>query len=419
MDYFDISLQLSDEDHELRNAARKFAEEVMRPIAKKLDLMSPEEVVAPASPMWTFLRKAYELGYHKTLLPEVYGGLGLTPMQIHLVNEELAWGSYGLSVLLGVCSFPFFAACLTGDDALIEEFVTPFCACTDASMRGCWAITEPEHGSDYLAYEGFFRDSEIRGNVQARLEGDEWVISGQKAAWVSGGSIATHALLFCQIDPSQGMAGGGICVCPLEGDGVSRGKPLGKMGQRDLNQGEIYLDGVRIPKHYMFCEPDFYPEMLEMILASANAAMGIFATGCARASFEEALRYAKERVQGGVPIVQHRSMRQRLFDMFAKVETCRALSRAVVNLNFNVSPPLPEYSLVAKTRCTQMCFEVADEAIQILGGNGLTQEYLTEKLFRDARAALIEDGANEALAAAGGHIVAQTYPRNPAEIFEA
>lgn len=419
MEYFDISLQLTDEDMELRNAAHKFAEEVMRPIAKQLDRMSPEEVVAAGSPLWTFLRKAYELGYHKTLLPEVYGGLGLTPTQIHLVNEELAWGSFGLSVLLGVCAFPFFAACLTGDEGLIEEFVEPFCACTDGSMRGCWAITEPEHGSDYLAYESFFRDPRIRGNVQARLVGDEWVISGQKSAWVSGGSIATHALLFCQIDPSQGMAGGGICVCPLDRGGVSRGKPLRKMGQRDLNQGEMYFDEVRIPKHYMFCEPDFYSQMLEMILSSANAAMSIFATGCARAAFEEALKYAKERVQGGLPIVQHRSMRQRLFEMFAKVETCRALSRAVVNLNFNVSPPLPEYSLAAKTRCTQMCFEVAHEAVQILGGNGLTEEYLTEKLFRDARASLIEDGTNEALLAAGGHIVAQTYPRRAAEVFDA
>jgi len=419
MEYFDISLQLTDEDIELRNAAHKFAEEVMRPIAKQLDRMSPEEVVAAGSPLWTFLRKAYELGYHKILLPEVYGGLGLTPTQIHLINEELAWGSFGLSVLLGVCAFPFFAACLTGDEGLIEEFVAPFCACTDGSMRGCWAITEPEHGSDYLAYESFFRDPKIRGNVQARLVGDEWVISGQKSAWVSGGSIATHALLFCQIDPSQGMAGGGICVCPLDRPGVSRGKPLRKMGQRDLNQGEIYFDEVRIPRHYMFCEPDFYSQMLEMILSSANAAMSIFATGCARAAFEEALKYAKERVQGGAPIVQHRSMRQRLFEMFAKVETCRALSRAVVNLNFNVSPPLPEYSLAAKTRCTQMCFEVAHEAVQILGGNGLTEEYLTEKLFRDARASLIEDGTNEALLAAGGHIVAQTYPRSAAEVFEA
>ncbi len=90
-----------------------------------------------------------------------------------------------------------------------------------------------------------------------------------------------------------------------------------------------------------------------------------------------------------------------------------------MNLNFNVSPPLPEYSLTAKTRCTQMCFEVAHEAVQILGGNGLTEEYLTEKLFRDARASLIEDGANEALLAAGGHIVAETYPRRAAEVFEA
>lgn len=417
MDYLDISLQLTDEDIALRNAAREFAQEVMRPIAKELDLMSPEEVIAEGSPLWTFLRKAYELGYHKILISDAYGGLGVTPLQIHLIYEELAWASWGLTVLLGVCAFPFFAACLTNNDDLIENFVKPFCDCKDASIRGCWAITEPDHGSDYICTEDFSHDPKIRNNVQARLEGNEWVINGQKSSWVSGGTIATHALLFCQIDPSLGMAGGGICVCQLDNGGVTRGKPLRKMGQRDLNQGEIFFDNVRVPRDYMFCEPEAYPAMLEMILAAANAAMGIFATGCSRAAFEEALVYSKERVQGGLPIIQHRSVRERLFNMFAKTEACRTLSRAAVNLNFNISPPLAEYSLASKTRCTQMAFEVAHEAVQILGGNGLTQEYHTEKLFRDARAALIEDGNNEALAAGGGSIIADTYPRNESEVY--
>jgi len=419
MDYLDISLQLTDEDIALKKAAHKFAKEVMRPIAKELDLMSADEVISKESPLWSFLKKAYELGYHKILIPDVYGGLGLSPLQTHIVYEELAWGSWGLTVLLGVAAFPFFAACLTNDDNLIDKFVRPFCDCTDASIIGCWAITEPEHGSDYVAYTGedFFRDPKIRHNVQARLDGDEWVINGQKSAWVSGGTIATHALLFCQIDPSLGMAGSGVCICPLNIKGVTKGKPLRKMGQRDLNQGENFFDNVRIPKDYMFVEPDFYPEFLDMILASANAAMGIFATGCARAAFEEAFTYAKERIQGGIPIIKHRSVRARLFEMFAKVETCRAISRAVVNLNFNVSPPLAEYSLLSKTQCTRMAFEVAHEAVQILGGNGLTQEYLTEKLFRDARAGLIEDANNEVLSAAGGQTIADNYPRNSEDIY--
>jgi len=411
MDYLDIHADLSDEDLDIKKAAHTFAEEVVRPASIELDRMSPEEVVAAGSPLWSFLEKAYGLGYHTILLPEEYGGLGLSPLQINLIFEEIAWGGGGLGTLVAASCVPFFCACLTADDDLIEEFVRPFCECIDGSMRGCWAITEPDHGSDYFAAEGFFRDPDIRNNVQARLEGDEWVINGQKSAWVSGGTIATHALLFCQVDPTMGMAGGGICICPLELEGVSRGKPLGKMGLRDLNQGEIYFDDVSIPKRYMFCEPDFYPEMLELILASANAALGIGIIGIARAAFEEALSYAKERVQGGAPIIEHRSVRRRLFEIFTKVEAGRALSRAAIDLNFNISPPLPEYSLASKTFCTQLVFEVTNEAMQIMGGYGLTEDSLVEKLFRDARAALIGDGNNEVLQAYGGHVLAETYPR--------
>ncbi|MDY6933328.1 MAG: acyl-CoA dehydrogenase family protein [Spirochaetota bacterium] len=413
MNYFDINVDLDDDDIALRDAAHTFAAEIMRPIARELDTMSAEDVIADGSPLWDFIRKSYELGYHKVLLPDLYGGLGLTPLQSHLVLEELSWGSVGLSVVIGVCSFPAFVAIMSGDDELIDEFAKPFSECTDGSIRGCWAITEPDHGSDTLIGHGesFWHDPNVRGNVQARLVGDEWVINGQKSAWVSCGTIATHSVLFCQIDPSLGMAGGGVCICPLDIKGVSKGKPLEKMGQRDLNQGEIYFDDVKIPKRYMICEPDFYPEMLEMILGTANAGMSIMATGCARAAFEEALVYSKERVQGGKPIIEHQSVRKRIFDMFAKVETCRALSRAVMNFTLNTSPPLVEYSIAAKTMTTQLCFEVTNEAVQMLGGNGLTREYHTEKLFRDARSALIEDGNNEVLAMGGGKVIAETYPR--------
>ena len=112
MEYLDIQfMNLTEDDIALKKAAHKFAEEVMRPVAKELDTMSAADVVADGSPLWLFLKKAYELGYHKTLLPEYYGGLGLSPLQIHIVFEELAWGSFGLSIQLGVIAFPFYVAC--------------------------------------------------------------------------------------------------------------------------------------------------------------------------------------------------------------------------------------------------------------------------------------------------------------------
>ncbi|MFH1150014.1 MAG: acyl-CoA dehydrogenase family protein [Actinomycetota bacterium] len=417
MDYFDLNMRLTEEDLDMKREAHAFAEEVVRPISRQVDLLSAQEAIAPGSPLWTFIKKAYQLGYHTLFLPEEYGGQGLSPEQMNLVFEELAWGGAGLASIIGATCVPFVAACLTADDELIEELVIPYCECRDGSIIGCWALTEPNHGSDYIASEGFFHDPEIRNDLQARRDGDEWVLNGQKSAWVSAGTIATHGLLFCQIDPSLGMAGGGICICPFDLEGVSKGKPLEKIGLRDLNQGEIYFDNVRIPARYMFCEPDYYPEMLELILASANATLGIGSTGMARAAFEEALTYARERVQGGVPIIEHRSVRQRLFSMFTKVETCRCLSRAVIELNFNVSPPIPEYSLAAKTMCTELCFQVANEAVQLLGGYGLTRDGFVEKIFRDTRSALIGDGNNEVLQAYGGNIIAGEYPRRAEDII--
>jgi alkylation response protein AidB-like acyl-CoA dehydrogenase len=412
MDYFDLNIGLTKQDTDVRAAAREFAQKVLRPVSIELDAMTAEQMVAPNSPFWGVLKKAYELDFHTVMLPEYYGGQGLTPLQIHLLLEEFGWASFGLAVQLTVLCFPFFLICMSGNDELVETFVRPFCECRDGSIRGCWAITEPDHGSDNLAVgEDFFSAKTMRGNLQAVLDGNEWVINGQKSAWVSGGTIATHALLHCQLDPSKGFEGNGICIVPLDRRGVSRGKPLEKIGQRDLNQGEIFFDDVRIPKSWMLVDPEFYVPFLDIILASANLCMSSWATGLARATLEESLNYSKKRIQGGRPLIEHYSMKERIFHLFRRVETCRALSRAAMNLNFNVSPPLVEYSLVAKTQCTEMAFQNAHEAIQIWGGNGLSKEYIVEKLFRDARATLIEDGNNETLARHGGHILGETYPR--------
>jgi acyl-CoA dehydrogenase len=208
------------------------------------------------------------------------------------------------------------------------------------------------------------------------------------------------ATLFCTIDPSHGFQGGGVCLVPLNLPGVSRGKPLDKIGQRALNQGEIFFDDVRIPEDYMIVGSEAYGTVVEMVLTMANASMGAIFVGVAQAALELAVAYAKERVQGGVPIFQHQSVRSRLFKMFARVEAARALARRVALYNAT-NPPLLQYSIASKTFVTQTAFEVASEALQIFGGNGLTREYPIEKLVRDARASMIEDGCNEVLGLVG------------------
>ncbi|MBC2715648.1 MAG: acyl-CoA/acyl-ACP dehydrogenase [Desulfobacteraceae bacterium] len=412
MNYLDLDINLNEDDIALRQSAHRFAKEVMRPIAKELDEMTPEQVIAKDSPFWTFMKKAYELGYHKIYIPDTYGGLDLTPLQQAIIMEELAWGSVGLTVGLGVAGFFAFGGTLTGEDYLVDNFVTPFCECTDASIVGCWGITEPDHGSDtVMPGHPIFSDPNIKGQCRAKLDGDEYVINGQKAAWVSMGTVATHCFLFCQMDPSMGFAGSGIFTIPLDLPGVSKGAPLNKIGQRDLNQGEIFFDNVRVPKDCLIVGPEAYEVFLETTLSLTTASMGLYSIGIARAAMEEALEYAKNRIQGGKPLIEYPNVQMKLFEMFRKVETTRLMSRAAWNYNMNNTESAEEYSIIAKVHGTQSAYEVAHEAIQIFGGNGLSKEYLIEKLFRDARAMLIEDGSNDTLAISAGHKFIQTYPR--------
>src|SRR5208282_6535094 len=127
--------------------------------------------------------------------------------------------------------------------------------------------------------------------------------------------------------------------------GVSKGKPLNKLGQRALNQGEIYFDNVRIPRSWMLTKSAGYELELERTLTFANSAMAAAFTGVARAAYEEALEYSKQRVQGGQPICEHQLVQKRLFEMFTKVEACRALSRPVTVYNSSSGAPSLQHAI--------------------------------------------------------------------------
>jgi alkylation response protein AidB-like acyl-CoA dehydrogenase len=393
----DIEVGLGEQEKAVRDTARKFADEVMRPAGVALDrLPDPAQVIAPDSVLWQVFDKHRALGLDDLEL----GADDLSPLERarlrFLVSEELGRGDSGLAISLGVANFHKMFARMSGRPALIERFCKP-----DSRDIGCWAVTEPDHGSDTLTVtERHFHDPALKANCVARKDGKEWVIRGQKAAWVSNGTIATVAALFCTIDPSHGFEGGGVCIVPLDLRGVSRGKPLDKLGQRALNQGEIFFDDVRVPEEFMVVGAEVYRTVVEMVLTMANAAMGAIFVGVAQAALEHAVAYARERVQGGQPIFQHQSVRGRLFKMFARVEAARSLARRVTLYNAT-QPPLLQYSIASKTFVTQTAFEVASEAVQIFGGNGLSREYPVEKLMRDARASMIEDGCNEVLGLVG------------------
>ncbi len=401
MAYADDTSDLTPDQVLLKQEAHRFAVEVLRPTAAALDDLRPDEVIAAGSPLWDAFRKSYKTGHHLRSFPPHLGGAGLGPLESHLIGEEFGWGNSGLSISLSVTAMPFRFAAMNGNPDLMREIVMPFVEDTEGKYVGCWGATEPNHGSDLIMGGS---DPKVHLECTARRDGDEWVIDGQKSSWVSNGTIATHTLAFLNVQPERGMMGTGIAVIPLNLPGVTKGPPLNKLGQRPLNQGEIFFDSVRIPAHYMLVEPPHAMAGIEAILAGANAGMSTTFSGVARAAFEEALSYTQSRIQGGVPLSQHQLVQKRLFDMFMRVQASRALSRKA-NLRLATGQQTAHYSMAAKVFATRTAFDVASDASELFGGMGMVKGVLVESLMRDARASLIEDGANDTLSIAAARLL--------------
>ncbi len=388
----DYEVELSEGERAVRETVHQFAEEVMRPAGAELDAMAdPRDVIGKDSILWQVFKKHRALGLAD--LPAANGDL--TPAQQArlrcIISEELGWGDSGLAISFGVAGFPRMMAQMSGKPELIERFSADDCI-------GCWAGTEPDHGSDLIYYMNRpGTEPPGRPNCIARKDGDSFVLSGQKSAWVSNGTIAKATAMFCAVDMGDGKRADGGFLVPLDVPGVSKGRPLNKIGQRALNQGEIFFDHVRIPADYMEIPPEAYPFATEMILSNANGGMGSIFAGVAQAALDLAIDYAKQRVQGGVPIFQHQSVKMRLFKMFRQVQAAKALSRQVTLYNSINAPAMLHLAVASKVTSTNTAFEVASSALQIFGGNGLSREYPIEKLLRDARASMIEDGCNDLL----------------------
>jgi alkylation response protein AidB-like acyl-CoA dehydrogenase len=398
MSYRDIDLNLTQEQSFLRDTIREFGKEVIRPAGLKLDKMAnPADAIAKDSVFWDVSRQFRELGLHKTELPESVGGNleDMDAMSQIILLEEMGYADPGIAVSMAVSSLPFSMAAMFPNPKL-QEIARAFSEDTKGELMGCWAISEPAHGSDYM----FDTEEPAMGpSVRGIQKGNEYIINGQKAAWVSNGTIATHAVVHVGLDPSKGMRGQGLAIIPLDLPGISRGQPLDKLGQRSLNQGEIFFEDARIPEEYMVITPDMgIIEMgRETRIAQVNGGMALMFAGMAKAAYDEAFNYAAERIQGGVPINEHQNIKLKLFRMFNQVEAARAAARRMTLFNYDNPTPSGAHAVACKCLSTETAFQVASEAIQIFGGNGLTKEYPIEKMFRDARASMIEDGVNETL----------------------
>lgn len=398
---------MSEEERGVQSALHRFAKDVMRPIGREVDRMPADQAYLPGSPFWDFHREASKLG----LGPESMTGLdGASAARMEaIVVEELAWGDAGLAVSTGVAGMPLLMAHASGNPELIG-------LCTD--RIGCWAATQPDRGSDGLTLYAQERHPGSRGNIgnlQARFIGDEVVFNGQTSAWVSNGPVAQVALLDIVADygdgffDSDGTAFGCNVIVPLDLKGVSRGKPLEKLGKRALPQGEIYFDNVRVPRRFAIATRDDYELKHAHAWAHAGTAMSHIATGLARAALELALAYVHERRQGGAMLSEHQLTQYRLGVIGSKVEAIRAMSRHVANYTKCAPRPHPYFTASGKAFACSEMMTVVNESLQLFGGVGLTRELPMEKLLRDARAMQIEDGENNLLLMHYGYLLTQLH----------
>ncbi len=389
---------LDNEASAFRQSLRQFATKVMRPIGHALDRLSAEQVIAEGSPLYDYFSEYDKLGIGLELLFSLDDTQ--RAVMFPLLFEELGWGDAGLAIATAARLLPFYMAAKLGNDFVLREY--------SEHLIGCWGITEPDHGTDSLdVSQQLFHAQGTYGrpNCVARIKDGQIVINGQKSAWVSNGCIADLCVLYCAAQTDNGFdPQHGFCVVvPTHLPGVNRGKPLDKIGQRALPQGELYFDNVKVSIDHLLAGPDDFKRAVYAIHTDANLLMGATFSGVARAAYDHALAYAHERRQGGQPIIRHQDVARRLFHMLRKVESAQALTHRVAQFNAFEPVPALQAAMLAKVTATEHAFEVASDAIQMFGGNGLTRDYPVEKIFRDARASMIEDGCNQMLAIKGGY----------------
>ena len=382
---------LTEIEASIQEVAHRFAEDVMRPAGMALDKLSTDEVIADGSPLWEVFREYRTLGLDLNEVSE-----GLNPLEVarltYLVNEELGWGDCGLGWSLYASNMAQGMIRSFGRDDLWE-----ICPVDCISM---WSITEPSHGTNMLDFTHTLAAQEeggLRSDCVAVKKGDRYILRGQKSAWGSNGSIAEVSALFCRMDDGSGEAKRAAFIVPLNLPGISRGKPLDKLGVRCLSDAELYFDDVEIPENYLLCPPEAYDELVRGIIMSANPGMAVFSLGVARAAFEHALAYARERKQAGRPIFEFQAVQLKLFDMYRKIQAARKLIRGTMEDHAQFEPQL-QNAVSCKVTGTQTAIEVTNQAFEVFGGNATSKEYPVEKLLRDARMGSIADGTNEVLA---------------------
>jgi alkylation response protein AidB-like acyl-CoA dehydrogenase len=362
-----ISFTLTPEQRELRELAHEYAVNELRPIAAEWDARDsfPDDL----------LPRAARLGLTSTRIPREYGGGGLDAVTAAIVSEELSWGCAGLSAAIGATQFPVQPLLRFGTEAQRAEYLPRL-----ASEDGClaaFATTEPHAGSDI---------SSMR--TTARRDGRDWVLNGEKC-YITNGGIAELSLVFARTEA-------GISAFMVEGGdpGVSAGRKEEKIGLRASHTGSIVLADARIPADRLVGEDGQGFAVAIEFFEHSRAQVAAGAVGVARAAFEYATAYARERKAFGKPILARQGVSFKLADMAMEIEAARLLTwRACAALDAGEDAGL--LGSYAKAFAADAAMRITTDAVQILGGAGIMRDHPVEKWLRDAKVFQIVEGTSE------------------------
>jgi acyl-CoA dehydrogenase len=362
-----VDFTLTDEQKALREMAHDFAVKEMRPVAWEYDRDGtwPEEV----------LRKGWELGLMTSHIPEGYGGPGLSAFDGVLLEEEIGWGCSGIGTSLTCNGLATAPISLGGSEELKQRYLGML---TEEPLFASFCLTEPDAGSDVSGMR-----------TSATRKGDKWVINGSKC-FITNGAYASYYTVYAKTDKEAGHRGISAFVVPRD-ETVTVDKKEDKMGQRASNTATITFNETEIPAGNLIGEENKGFKLAMMTLDRTRPGVAAMATGIARAAFEFATEYSKERVQFGVPIAMHQGIQFMIADMATDVEAARLLTwQSASLLDHGMRNTLA--SSHAKRFAADAAMKVTTDAVQVYGGYGFMKEYPVEKLMRDAKIMQLYEG---------------------------
>ena len=366
-----IGFDLTQEQIALQDMARKFAANEIRPKAVEYDHAGtfPEEIFG----------KAFGLGLMSGYIPEEYGGLGLKALDSCIIDEELAWGCSGIATSMTSNGLALTPILVAGTDDQKKRFVAPF---AEKLRYASFCLTEPGAGSD-------------AGGIAttAKKEGDGYVINGRKC-FITNGSYASQYTVFASTDRSKGHKGLSAFIVPRSLSGVSVGKKEDKMGQRASDTADVLFEDVKVPAENLLGKEGEGFKIAMITLDYTRPSIAAFAVGVARAAFELAMQYSKERVQFGVPIAMNQAIHFLLADMAMEIEAARLLTYKGAWVLDQGKRNTKESSF-AKAYAADLAMRVTTDAVQIYGGYGYMRDYPVEKLMRDAKLLQIYEGTSQ------------------------